>query len=143
MAEGMTEKQCNEIINKYENAKTKVDQLDKVNKGLEGAKDKKLIEKYNVNKNDLEKDLQKELGITKDKPRFLQTKAKTQEQEKAFRGKIETKLNELKEKYIVARDQLQIIKQAKKITHVKSNENDRGKTKENTRVKTQTQTRGR
>jgi DNA repair exonuclease SbcCD ATPase subunit len=135
----LTEQECNKIVQAYETLKNQVEKLDKVNKNLENLKDKKVIEKYEVSKKELESKISNTLDIQKEKPKFLQSKAKTQEQEKTFSEKIQKGLADLREKANIARVRLQQLKSEKKVVVTKTTYKDaRGnEVRTNTKAKTQ------
>lgn len=120
----LTEQECNKIVQAYETLKNQVEKLDKVNKNLENLKDKKVIEKYEISKKELESKISNTLDIQKEKPKFLQSKAKTQEQEKTFSEKIQKGLADLREKADIARDRLQQLKSEKKVVVTKTTYKD-------------------
>nr|WP_308742135.1 hypothetical protein [uncultured Anaerocolumna sp.] len=101
--------------------------------------DKKVIEKYEVSKKELESKISNTLDIQKEKPKFLQSKAKTQEQEKTFSEKIQKGLADLREKANIARVRLQQLKSEKKVVVTKTTYKDaRGnEVRTNTKAKTQ------
>lgn len=109
----LTEGECNKIISTYENLKNQVGQLEKVNKNLDTLKDKKVMEKYETSKADLEKKIGETLGIQKDKPKFLQNKNVP---ENTFREKVQKGLSELGEKAKIATERLKEIRTEKQST---------------------------
>lgn len=124
-----------ETVQKYEDLKKNVEQLDKVNKNLETMKDKKVMEKYETSKQALEKKICDTLGIKKDKPKFLQSKKAV---ESSFRQKVEKGLVELGAKVEVSKAEITKIKAEEKA------QNSHGE-KKSARIKTepQKQTRAR
>lgn len=129
-----------ETVQKYEDLRKNVEQLDKVNKSLETVKDKKVKEKYETSKQSIEKKICDTLDIKKDKPKFLQSKKAV---ETSFRGKVQKGLADLGAKAEVAKTKIAEIK-AEKNTQSSHRENEPGRTA--SRAKTiapQTRTRAR
>lgn len=108
----LTEKECNKIVQTYENLKYNVEQLDKVNKNLKTQKDKKVVEKYENSRQSLEKKVCETLDIKKDKPKLLRGKkaVETSFQEKVYKG-----LSELKMKADIAKSRLSELKVEKEV----------------------------
>lgn len=110
----LTEGECNKIVSTYENLKNQVGQLEKINNNLDTLKDKKVMEKYQTSKVDLEKKIGETLDIQKDKPKFLQNKKVP---ENTFKEKIQKGLSELGEKAKIATERLKEIRAEKQSTH--------------------------
>ena len=135
----LSESECNKVIKTYEMVKNNVEQLDKVNKNLDTLKDKKVIEKYETTKKSLEKKVCDTLEITKDKPKFLQSKKAV---ETSFREKIGKGLADLKAKADICKGRLSQINAEKKEQTSHREKEPASRTASRT-VKPQTQTRGR
>jgi len=110
----LTENECNKIVSTYETLKNQVGQLDKVNKNLETLKDKKVMEKYETSKADLETKIGETLGIQKDKPKFLQSKKVP---ETTFKEKVQKGLAEMGEKAKIATERVKEIRAEKQSNH--------------------------
>ena len=82
------------MIEKHDSFKDKVDTLEKINKGMEQTKDKGLMKKYQANKENLERDIERDYGISKEKPKLFQSKDKKNEIEKEYKGKLQEKVQE-------------------------------------------------
>lgn len=135
----LSESECNKVIKTYETVKNNVEQLDKVNKNLDTLKDKKVIEKYETTKKSLEKKVCDTLEITKDKPKFLQSKKAV---ETSFREKIGNGLADLKAKADICKGRLAEINKEKKTQTSHREEKPASRTASRT-IKPQTQTRAR
>lgn len=101
-----------ETIQKYEDLKKNVEQLNKINKKLETMKDKRVKEKYETSKQSLENKICYTLQIKKDKPKLWQSKKAV---EQSFRNKVQKGLADMGAKAEVAKIKIAEIKAGKNI----------------------------
>jgi hypothetical protein len=86
---------CEKSIRNHDILKVKVEQLDKINEVLFECKDKHLTKNLNISKKNIEEYIERNYGVSKDKPKFLQGKGRAQNQEDEYRGLLNSKLTEL------------------------------------------------
>ena len=115
-------------IEKHDTLEVKTEQLDKLNKSIEKTNDKTMIKKYQTTKEGIEKDIERDYGISKEKPKFMQSKDKTRAQEKDYREKLQGKLQNLSEEKEQAIETLKKYQPQKNIKAEKSVQ-DKGKDK--------------
>ncbi len=142
-AESQVKAEYNRAIEKHDTFKEKVETLDKLNKSIEQTKDKVLLTKYKANKESLEKDIERDYGISKEKPKFLQSKEKKAEVERDYRDKLQDKMNGFAKDKEYAVKSLEESKQNRDYLGYEQSIRDKVPEKVNGRNQTQTNSRGR
>jgi len=94
-AQSQTNVKNGHIVENHDYLKGKVDTLKKLDISMAECNDKALMRKYQATKDGIEQDIAREYKIYNGKPKMFQSKAKTQQIETEYRGKLQDKLQVL------------------------------------------------